>query len=213
MKVNIINEKQCFTTKLDNPIKIKELKRVLSTSLPKYFTSDFRLMDINEILPDSHIIKLSEEEMTLYVTQPEPKKQSLDNTPIDELIQQATDAKAKIKTKNKNVSGNLLDRVSILEQMMNSTVSSLNNSNLANREAQLSEIQNLLRTLMEQPRDIIRQPPAQVVADENLVNNLKDMGFPEDRCRLALVRARNNVNRATDLLLSDELDYVQERYL
>jgi hypothetical protein len=213
MKLSIINEKQIFTTILDKPLRLSEIKKAIMITHPKYFPSDFNLMDNNQILADSCILKILDEEMTLHVIQSEiPKKKVTGQTPIDELIQQATNATTKIKAKNKNVSGTLIDRVSILEQMMNSTVSSLNNSNLSNRAAQLNEIQNLLRTLMEQPRDIQRQSE-QVVADENLVNNLKDMGFPEDRCRQALIRARNNINRATDLLLNDELDYVQERYL
>ena len=212
MKLHIINDKQCFTTLLEKPVKITELKKALSLNYANFFPKDFRLMDGIQILPDSHLLNLSGEEMTLHTIQAEPKKKQSQQIPMDELIQQATNAKNKIKPKHKNVSGSLIDRVSILEQMMNSTVSNLNNPNIANRQAQLSEIQNLLRTLMEHPGEIIRQQqPAQVVPDETLVNSLKDMGFPEDRCRQALIRARNNINRATDLLLNDELDLVQDK--
>ena len=43
----------------------------------------------------------------------------------------------------------------------------------------------------------------QVEADENLLRELQDMGFPEDRAREALVNSRNNINRATEMLLGD----------
>ena len=43
-----------------------------------------------------------------------------------------------------------------------------------------------------------------IEANENLVNQLKDMGFAEDRARAALIRARNQVSIATDILLGEE---------
>jgi hypothetical protein len=48
-----------------------------------------------------------------------------------------------------------------------------------------------------------------IIPNESHLNNLKEMGFPEDRARRALIMARNNLSRATDLLLSDALDYEQ----
>ena len=62
---------------------------------------------------------------------------------------------------------------------------------------------NLLRR-----RLVSHSHQAPVVPDENLINNLKEMGFPEDQCRRALIHSRNNISRATDLLLSDGLDYL-----
>lgn len=41
--------------------------------------------------------------------------------------------------------------------------------------------------------------------NETHVNTLKEMGFPEDRVRAALIRTRNNINRATDILI-EEMD-------
>ncbi len=43
--------------------------------------------------------------------------------------------------------------------------------------------------------------------NETHVNTLKEMGFPEDRIRTALIRARNNINRATEILIN-EMDEV-----
>ena len=44
-----------------------------------------------------------------------------------------------------------------------------------------------------------------IEANENLVNQLKDMGFAEDRARAALIRARNQVSIATDILLGEDV--------
>ena len=44
-----------------------------------------------------------------------------------------------------------------------------------------------------------------IEANENLVNQLKDMGFPEDRARAALIRSRNELSVATDILLGEDV--------
>ena len=49
-----------------------------------------------------------------------------------------------------------------------------------------------------------------IIPNQNLVDNLKEMGFPEEQCRRALVVANNDISRATDLLLSDGLDLLPQ---
>ena len=44
---------------------------------------------------------------------------------------------------------------------------------------------------------------APVEADEQALRELQDMGFPEDRARQALINSRNDINRATELLLGE----------
>jgi hypothetical protein len=55
---------------------------------------------------------------------------------------------------------------------------------------------------------------APVAPDDSLVGSLMEMGFAEEQCRRALVLARNNISRATDFLLSGEMDYLpSEKYV
>jgi len=64
----------------------------------------------------------------------------------------------------------------------------------------------MLQTLEERNLiniQIINQNNNNIEPNENHVNSLKEMGFPEDRIRSALIRARNNINRATDILISE----------
>ena len=42
-----------------------------------------------------------------------------------------------------------------------------------------------------------------IEADEKALRELKDMGFPEDRARQALINSRNDINRATEILLGE----------
>ena len=215
MKINIILENSSIKTVISKSIKVKELLNHLKKSLPELIKTECFLMDEKGILPEDEIINLIQEEKNLFIINKIIKKpHNLESIQIEDLISQATDASSKLKVNKLKRTGPLIDRVSILEQMMNNTVSSLNSNSLGNRTAQLNQIQSLLRTLMEQPSELIPQsrPVVQnVVADENLVNNLKEMGFPEDRCRRALIISRNNINRATDMLLNDAIDYIPER--
>ena len=45
-----------------------------------------------------------------------------------------------------------------------------------------------------------------VEADEGALRELQEMGFPEDRAREALINSRNDVNRATEILLGENGD-------
>ena len=45
-----------------------------------------------------------------------------------------------------------------------------------------------------------------VEADEQSLRQLQDMGFPEDRARQALINSRNDINRATEMLLGEEAE-------
>jgi hypothetical protein len=215
MKIIIISDNTCINTIISKSIKVKELLSNLKKSLPDFFKTDSFLVDEKGIMSEEDTIVLNQEVKTLFIIHKLVKKlSSTEKIPIEDLISQATGATTKLKVNKLKRTGPMIDRVSILEQMMNNTVSSFNSNNVGSRTAQLNQIQSLLRTLMEQPAELIPQsrPVTQnVVADENLVNNLKEMGFPEDRCRRALIMCRNNINRATDMLLNDAMDYIPER--
>ena len=69
-----------------------------------------------------------------------------------------------------------------------------------------NRLNNLLNFLEELDPNIVFRFPVQnnniqIRANENLLRQLQDMGFPEDRARQALINSRNNINRATELLL------------
>ena len=42
-----------------------------------------------------------------------------------------------------------------------------------------------------------------VEADEKALRELQDMGFAEDRARQALINSRNDINKATEILLGE----------
>jgi hypothetical protein len=152
---------------------------------------------------------------------------------ITDLIQKTTNAKEKMNTLEINKPINRSsDRFRIFEDLLTNNLGGLigqRSGPLASQANQINELLNILRPMIEndvhaEPTDInARVPNANtgssifrpirinnhpVVPDENLLNNLKEMGFPEEQCRRALIHARNDISRATDLLLSDGLDYL-----
>lgn len=154
---------------------------------------------------------------------------------ITELIQKTTDAKEKINVQETKNVNKTVDRFRIFEDLLSNNLGGLmgqrGSGPLVSQANQLNELLNILRPMIEndvpettnvsgstrsnigvntssnifRPIRISSQP---VVPDENLLNNLKEMGFPEEQCRRALIHARNDISRATDLLLSDGLDYL-----
>jgi hypothetical protein len=159
---------------------------------------------------------------------------------IIDLIQKTTNAKEKINVQeiDKPIK-KTVDRFRIFEDLLSNNLGGLmgqrGSGPLASQANQINELLNILRPMIEndipesthntgtsrqnigmhtssnifRPLRISNQP---VVADENLLNNLKEMGFPEEQCRRALIHARNDISRATDLLLSDGLDYLPSEH-
>ena len=79
-----------------------------------------------------------------------------------------------------------------------------------NNNNNIDRLLNLLYAIEENNQINILERPnnnnnnnTQIEADEQALRELQDMGFPEDRARQALINSRNNINRATEILLGD----------
>ena len=117
--------------------------------------------------------------------------QSTENEPIEDLIMKITGATTKLKSKTQNIdnSYNILERLGRENPNLGFLFEML--QNLEQRNLQIQQIRQINRN--NQPIEV----------DENLVNQLKDMGFTEDRARQALRQCRNNIERATEILLDN----------
>lgn len=69
-----------------------------------------------------------------------------------------------------------------------------------NSDYRINRFIEMINNFSERPR----HTQEVVEPNEEYVTQLIDMGFEEDKARNALVRSRNNLNRATDILLSSE---------
>ena len=81
-----------------------------------------------------------------------------------------------------------------------------NNLNRGRENNSFDRLINILQVLEENNIALRGGPPvnnAKEEADEQAIRELQDMGFSEDRTRQALINSRNDINRATELLLGE----------
>jgi uncharacterized UBP type Zn finger protein len=231
MKVSIIYDNLSISTKLNKGIKVRELITNLKSSqaLKQLFKreNEVKLMDEKyNFIDDDEFLQVggdnqNEKKFYLIVRNLFREKIMTEMSPkleIDELISKVTDAKTKLKKvkPGKRTSLGNDHRIQLIQQLANNFSQLPNIPGLQNRVNEINHFTNLLRTMINDELinvevtgvNRVAQPSQPVVPDEQLLNQLKDMGFPEENCRRALVLARNNISRATDLLINDELDYI-----
>jgi hypothetical protein len=232
MKLNIIFENIVLSTNISKEIKVKDLIASLkecpaiNTSkldIENYF---FKLMDDKcTIVGEEEILEAPEgQEKTFHLISliTKTNQQSEPKLELDQLITKVTGGKTNLaKINKKNPSSSVDSRLQMLEQIANN-FSQFQNMNhipgLQNRVNEINNLTNILRSMINddlvnvdfQSRPSRPAPQENVVPDQNMLNQLKDMGFPEEQCRRALVMSRNNISRATDLLINDELDYINK---
>ena len=198
----------------------------------------YELMDENFscLSPETLIAFKENNEITFYLVPLEnflPEVSNRKAEDIEDLIIKVTGGKTKIKGPKVQTPKKEFDfRLQLIEQMANSINSigtlSTDNAILQNRVNEINHYSQLLRNMINNEllgslRNVEfnsntsvnqnqnnRAQPAPVVPDENLLRDLKEMGFPEDRCRTALIMSKNNITRATDMLINDEVDYMVE---
>lgn len=187
-------EKHKLSTILSSSITVKDIILNVKQSLNRQdtnmvlFTKDF------EALPDTFIVEPNDKEKEFFIlTHGEiPKilpKPNIEK--IEELIMKATNASTKLEYKQPEKTKSAIDLLT---------------ETLSLKERNLDQLLSLLQALDDRTWTSTsnNESQAQTEPNENSVRELKDMGFPEDRIRAALVRARNDVNRATDILLNGE---------
>ena len=135
-----------------------------------------------------NVIKINNKKNIININNNNKPKE---NEPIEDLIMKVTGASTKLKsqTQNPENSYNILERLGRENPNLGFLFEML--QNLEQRNLQIQQIRQINRN--NQPIEV----------DENLVNQLKDMGFTEDRARQALRQCRNNIERATEILLDN----------
>ena len=204
MKIEIYFLNSKLTTEIDKDIKVSELLYDLKNYF-KMKDSNFVLFDSNKKqLKDSDIIQSKKNTLlSFYLIKSNlhliPKKDNNnkinENVSIGELIMKCTGAKKMIEKK----APGRLNAIDIFGG---------NNGDEGENNA-FDRLVNLLQ-IMEGGnaiiRPIIRRNNGPVEADEKALRELQDMGFPEDRARQALINSRNDINRATEMLLGEEAE-------
>ena len=209
MKIEIYFLNSKLTTEIEKEIKVHELL----LDLKNYFKmkdANFILFDSNKKrLNDSEIISIKKNStLSFYLIKsnlsilPKNKNTEKINTefPINELIMKTTGAKRLLEKKvnTENPRFNFLD---IFDRNNNNNNE---NNRQRNEEDSFDRLLNIIQFFNESGiRPIRIQSNVPVEADEKALRELQEMGFAEDRARQALINSRNDINRATEILLGE----------
>ena len=192
MKINIYYESKIYSTTIKNPIPANTLIDNIK-NLSNQKTQNFILLnDSKNIIPKTELITPKEKTtQNFYLIKQTNNyiEKEKEEEPIEKMIMNATGAKIK-----------LIKKVQQVPNRLNSFNQLLNDGNVGRLLDLIQFLEE--RNMIIQVRN--NQEGNNIEANENLVNQLKDMGFPEDRARAALIRARNQVSIATDILLGEE---------
>ena len=211
MKIEIYFLNTKLITEIKKDIQVKDLLY----DLKQYFndiTSNFILFDNNSIqLKESDTISAKKGiQLKFYLIKTCSYKKNIilsdkkekSNDTINNLIMKCTGANKPLDTKAQVPI--YPNRFRFLDFVDNG------NNNNPQENNPLDRLLNLLHAIEENNQiEIIGRPNnnnnnnIQIEADERALRELQNMGFPEDRARQALISSRNDINRATEILLGD----------
>ena len=208
LEIYFLNSKLTTEIKKDTQVKdlLFDLKEYLNTT-----DSNFILYDKNHIqLKESDIISIKKEkQLVLYLMKSVPNKNTLTNIDKkDNLTQNLKATELIMKCTNANKSLDLKKRIATNNRITLLDIFDNRNNEPQGENSGFDRLLNILQVLEENNMglrigNINSNNNAPVEADEQALRELQDMGFPEDRARQALINSRNDVNRATDLLLGE----------
>ena len=213
MKIEIYFLNTKLTTEIKKDIQVKDLlsdlKEYLNTKDSNFILFDNKHIQLKEtdIISTKnakqstfYLIKSSLNKNNLLISE---KKELQEKLTMEQLIMQCTGAKKPLDIK-KQIPLNPNHRLPLLELFDN-------RNNEGGENNAFDRLLNILQVLEENNQIAFRigqvnnnnNDNTQVEADEQALQELKDMGFPEDHARQALINSRNDLNRATEILLGE----------
>ena len=214
MKIEIYFLNTKLTTEIKKDIQVKDLlsdlKEYLNTKDSNFILFDNKHIQLKEtdIISTKnakqstfYLIKSSLNKNNLLISE---KKELQEKLTMEQLIMQCTGAKKPLDIK-KQMPLNPNHRLPLLELFDN-------RNNEGGENNAFDRLLNILQVLEENNQIAFRigqvnnnnNDNTQVEADEQALQELKDMGFPEDHARQALINSRNDLNRATEILLGEK---------
>ena len=207
MKIEIYFLNTKLTTEINKNILVKDL----IYDLKQFFNSresNYILFDSNQTkLKDNDIISVEKDKnvKSFYLIKSllnkniAPSQKETEKLKMNQLIMKCTGAKKALEPKGQIPL--IPSRFGFLD-----IFDDRNNLNRGRENNSFDRLINILQVLEENNIALRGVPPvnnAPVEADEQALRELQDMGFPEDRARQALINSRNDINRATELLLGE----------
>ena len=201
MKVEIYYQNTKLTTVVNEDLKVKDLAKNLSEHF-KINPSHFILFDNNcHKLKESDTIPIvsNKDKIIIHLIKSSIKEkyEMNNNKPLNEeknigqLIMESTGAK---KPLDKNIN------LPFIKRGITSLFEFFENENNESDNIFLDSPFNIISSDID-IRNRRRRHRERTEANGRLLRELQEMGFPEDRARQALLSSRNNIQRATEMLL------------
>ena len=203
MKTEIYINNKKLITEIKSPIKVQTLISDIKTQLECNTNRNFHLFDNNQkLLKENELITPNTKDPN-YI-----QKLYLIESPININKNINNDGNLLLNEKLEKIIMKVTDAKSVMNQNKDSRE---NLRRLNNGEDPFNRLFNLLQALEESQliinnigmRAINERENNNGEVNEDYVKQLQDMGFPEDRARQALINTRNNLNRATEILLGE----------
>jgi len=214
MKFSVSYENQELNIQSDGPVSVLELLRYLKRELKVGDDQILRLHNNKKYIGNDIILKDDEElrnsNYSLVALDNYDLKKVSEPVDILELISQTTNASKKMeietsKSKLPDLLPVKIDLSNLINMLNTGQISSDMPPELA------SELLNMLSSsglnLERQNLNDSQSGNSVVTLAQpipELVNQLKEMGFEEARCRKVLIHTHNEINAATELLLTDQ---------
>lgn len=198
MEITIYYDEHCISTTINKSVKVSDILN----GVKEYFNeknAEFSIVDENKIsLPlDKMIIPdKSKKDFYLFKLPSYPKEEEKkDKISIETLIMTTTKAKKPLVNVRYNKASYNPYEVIDLEKKEERD----DRDNNLNGSFDLLRFLNSLSNRVNYDND--NDNNNNIAPNESHLSTLKEMGFPEDQARNALIQARNNLARATDILI------------
>lgn len=191
MEMIIYYDEQCISTTIHKSVKVSEIVNGVKEYLNEK-NGEFFIVDENKnTLPFDKMIVPDKSQRELYlfkIPSFSNKEEKKDKMLIETMIMNATKGKKPLVNAQKAKA--LYDPKEIID---------LENKEEGDNNA--NESFDLFRFLDSLSNRVNVENNNRIAPNESHLSTLKEMGFPEEEARNALIQSRNNLARATDLLI------------
>ena len=191
MELTIYYDEHCISTKIHKSVKVSEIVNGVKEFLNEKNVEFFIVDENKNALPFDKMIVPDKPQKELYLFKIQSfsnKEEKKDKMLIETMIMNATKGKKPLVNVQKNKASYDPKEIIDLEDK-------------EERDNNVNESFDIFRFLDSLSHRVNEENNNSIAPNESHLSTLKEMGFPEEEARNALIQSRNNLARATDLLI------------
>ena len=191
MELTIYYDEHCISTKIHKSVKVSEIVNGVKVFLNEKNVEFFIVDENKNALPFDKMIVPDKSKRELYlfkIPSFSNKEEKKDKMLIETMIMNATKGKKPLVNVQKNKASYDPKEIIDLEDK-------------EERDNNVNQSFDIFRFLDSLSHRVNEENNNSIAPNESHLSTLKEMGFPEEEARNALIQSRNNLARATDLLI------------